>query len=283
MDRLDLKFIAEKRAEYAKSWGMGNAATFEKANDYKWMAEFVSGKNRVFEVGCGVGNSTLELAKRGHHIVSIDENPACLKTAEKRLKTAGIKTHIITRGNIRLLSDLEYKISYRPIPKNIDVSHQVLLIESDIFNDNNLRSWLKRQPSFDAAVCWLIGSNGAKGFNTETHLTKIKTPMHYRVLTQNNVYEWADDILAIGGILHIVDRTLDYVDWEPVKRDLIKHHKEQASVTSLIVSEDIQVRSYSQPENGYDVGMVSASPSDVNPEIKAQKGDMLVSVTSTKP
>ncbi|EKO3961192.1 hypothetical protein F2K62_002443 [Vibrio fluvialis] len=79
---------------------------------------------------------------------------------------------------------------------------------------------------------------------------------HYRIFVQNEVYEIADKILRSNGILHIVDRGQELTS-EDDKNDLIESHRDQASVTNLVVQETVESREYEDPNNGYDVGMVT--------------------------
>ncbi len=55
---------------------------------YKNLASYVQRGQKVLELGCGTGNLTLELAKKGATITAIDINPEMLDIARKKLNAA---------------------------------------------------------------------------------------------------------------------------------------------------------------------------------------------------
>jgi SAM-dependent methyltransferase len=239
--------LISERELYSVQWANSNAPHFEANGYYKWMADFISGCDKVLEIGTGGGHGTLELAKRGHKIISIDENPIILDTAEKYIRDNGIACTRIKRESILIGTD-SYKINYRPISKtDIHDQPQVLLLEGDILNDPHLFEWLKNEALFDAVICWLTGTHGARIFNNAIIKRRIPTPGEYRLHVQNTVYELADEILRPGGKLHIVDRTQE-PDRDDIKTEFFNTHKDQASVTSLIV-DTLEYVVYEEPND----------------------------------
>lgn len=195
--------MEEKRASYIASWST-TAKHYEEQGYYKWMAQQISGSKKVLEVGSGDGRATKQLLDNGHQVISIDENPKCLDATEKYLIESGYKVKRLDREILNFYDDC-YEVKYSPLP-SFDNDFDVLLINADISNDPSLYELLQAE-HLDAVICWLIGSHGARSFNKNVIENGNPTvPAHYRILTQNRVYEVADEILDAGKILHIVDR-----------------------------------------------------------------------------
>ena len=81
----------------------------------------------------------------------------------------------------------------------------------------------------------------------------------FRLLVQNCIYELSDVVLKIGGFLHIVDRGEVPYNAETIKI-VIDSHKDQASVTSLIVDENIKYLEYEPIDNS--IRMIKSSIGD---------------------
>ncbi|RAR61565.1 methyltransferase family protein [Onishia taeanensis] len=250
------EFIQSKRAEYLGDWGDGNASKFEADEHYKWMADFLNGFERILEIGTGDGRATLELVKRGHKVISLDENSVCLDAAQQRLESNGFSVCRLQRETIELAPQQKYSISYSKINHDLSSQIDVYLIESDVLNDPEVVKWLQTITKFDAVICWLMGTNAARAHNEAINISQMPTPFHYRIFVQNEVYEIADKILRSNGILHIVDRGKELAG-KNEKDDLIESHRDQASVTNLVVQSAVESREYEDPNNGYDVGMVT--------------------------
>lgn len=57
-----------------------------RAGDYRWMAEYAKGE-RVLEVGCGAGYSTLALAQAADSVLVLEPNAQCRAHAQRLLAT----------------------------------------------------------------------------------------------------------------------------------------------------------------------------------------------------
>ena len=250
------EFIQSQRAEYLDDWENGNSSKFETDQHYVWMAGFLNGFERMLEVGTGDGRATLELAKRGHKLISLDENPVCLDAAQQRLESNGFSVCRLQRESIELAPQQKYSIRYSKIDCSLSSEVDVYLIESDVLNDPEVLEWLQTITKFDAVICWLMGTNAARVFNEAIDMNLMHTPFHYRIFVQNEVYELADKVLRSGGILHIVDRGQELTA-QDLLDDIIDSHRDQASVTNLVVQNNVESREYKDPSNGYDVGMVT--------------------------
>lgn len=250
------EFIQSQRAEYLDDWENGNSSKFEADKHYVWMADFLNGFERILEVGTGDGRATLELAKRGHKVISLDENSVCLDAAQQRLESNGFSVCRLQRESIELAPQQKYSIRYSKIDCRLSSEVDVYLIESDVLNDPEVVEWLQAITKFDAVICWLMGTNAARRFNEAIDLNLMQTPFHYRIFVQNEVYELADKVLRSSGILHIVDRGQELTA-QDLLDDIIDSHRDQASVTNLVVQSNIESREYIDPSNGYDVGMVT--------------------------
>lgn len=275
-------FVKAGRERYANEWSNGDSSQFENDGHYRWMSSFIDGYKFTFEVGTGDGRGTLQLAKNGHKIVSIDENIECLNLAEDRLKNSGFNVFRLSRESISISQNKNdlYSIIYQEI-KNIEKDFDVLLIESDLLNDPELIKWLELQKPFDSVVCWLIGTHYSRGNNEVIDHLQMPTPFHYRIHVQNRVYEIADSILRTQGVLHIVDRGQPLTSDE-IRKDLQASHEDQASVTSLVVNA-IESRKYSEPENENGVGMCVTITEHTKDKFPNFNELHLISVLSIKP
>ncbi len=236
-----------EREQYAKTWSDIDAAAFDRDGHYAWMAEHVTEYRRVLEIGGGDGRGTLALLRAGHHVVSVDENPACLKRAKDRLDRAGFPVAIELRGAV-VGEEGGYRVTYDPVVST-SIGPRCLLIEGDTLNDQHLLCWLKTKARpFDAVVCWLIGSHRARPFNVELHEDDAPD---YRLRVQNGLYVLADEVLRSGGVLNVIDRgTIGLTEEiiEQLRVDKAQSHWEQASATSLRVDYRVNVRAYDPPD-----------------------------------
>lgn len=240
--------MAAEREEYARTWSESDAAAFAAGGHYAWMASHVTGKHRVLEIGTGDGRGTIELLRAGHVVVSVDENPACLRRAQKSISDAGFAVTTELRGTVHPGKD-GYTVAYQPVNSLAPVAG-ALLVEGDTLNDPVLLSWLKSLPPFDAVTCWLMGSHRARQLNLALPRESANL---YRLRVQNRLYEFADTILQSGGILNIVDRGT--IGTTPaaialLTADAIQSHEDQASSTSLRIDARVDMRRYNAPAGG---------------------------------
>lgn len=221
---------------YSSHWEV-SASSLAEQGAYSWMADSIGGLTRVLEIGTGTGHSTLELLRRGHSVVSIDENPICLEAANRLLKEAH-KTNLLLRGTRNFTSSF-YQVQYAPISAGLSnpAPGEVLFIEGDVCNDDKLLRWLT-SVEFDAVACWLIGTHPLRQFNEVYERRRkrgkpvIETDSDYRFWTQNTVYELADKVLRPSGRLSVVDRGKP-LGQANNRVELYRSHRDQASVTSL--------------------------------------------------
>lgn len=236
--------MAFERERYAETWNDEDASRFSREGHYKWMAEQVQGHHLVLEIGTGNGGGTIELLRAGHVVVSVDENPACLRLAEQHIQAAGYPVTMVLRGTVSAGRD-GYVIDYTPISQRLP-SEGALLIEGDTINDLQLGTWLL-QENFDAVVCWLIGSHRARQLNSAL---PTENALLYRLRVQNALYVQAETLLRPGGVLNLIDRGLIATteDWiERLRQDSVDAHRDQASPTQLVVEAAVNTRPYTPP------------------------------------
>ncbi|MBI6923705.1 class I SAM-dependent methyltransferase [Pseudomonas putida] len=245
------------RKAYIRSWGINSEGHLAQGH-YTWMAERVKGFPRTLEIGCGVGYSTLALLQQGHTVVCVEENPQCIAATRQRLVDEGFCVEVIARETPVSLDENAYRLIYSKIAEAPEAD--CLLIEGDALNDPALEAWLERQPKFDAIACWLLGTHDARGHNAAVDLALMPTAYEHRIFVQNRVYEIADRILRSGGVLSVIDRaqtptTQDIVD------KLLQHHREQASVTSLVV-QPVEHTPHVESEQQGAMRMMTTNPPD---------------------
>lgn len=91
--------IHEAQEDYIKRWRKNSEQHFYDG-DYNWVASLVekAGGQRIIEIGCGVGYSTLALANRGIQALSIDPIPEAIDETRKLLESYGISVGILGEG-----------------------------------------------------------------------------------------------------------------------------------------------------------------------------------------
>lgn len=245
------------RKAYIKSWGINSEGHLAQGH-YSWMAERVKGFPRTLEIGCGVGHSTLALLQQGHTVVCVEENPQCIAATRKRLADEGFCVEVIARETPVSLDENAYRLIYSEIPEAPEAD--CLLIEGDALNDPALEAWLERQPKFDAVACWLLGTHDARGHNAAVDLALMPTAYEHRIFVQNRVYEIADRILRSGGVLSVIDRAQTPTTQDMVEK-LLQHHREQASVTSLVV-QPVEHTPHVESEQQGAMRMMTTNPLD---------------------
>ncbi len=222
--------LAGARTRYAEEWSAGNARRFSADGLYRWMARALPGETTVLEVGIGDGSGTIALLEAGHAVISVDENPACLRLAERRLLSAGAQVAYETR-EIAQPDGIRYRIRYSapalPVP-----DCGALLIEGDILDDPALIHWLGDGSAVDAVVCWLMGTYLERAQNSTIARLGIRTPWDYRATVHRSVCGVADTILPSDGILHFVDRG-DVPESEAGTEHYRTYYRSQAMGTAL--------------------------------------------------
>ncbi|WP_155623883.1 class I SAM-dependent methyltransferase [Burkholderia territorii] len=271
--------LATARSRYVTQWGNSSLHFFDSGY-YNWMANVVEGRKTVLEIGCGVGYSTLTLAQRGHLIVAIDENPECLKSTKELLEVHGFTVELYLRGQVKQARGQTYEMDYGGLPDA--TSESVLLIEGDMLNDPKLREWLSQTRQFDAVVCWLLGTHQYRAAEHRFGEYGAADQFGFRILVQNATYELADTVLRPNGMLHVVDRG-GFVNDDRIAEAIKESHREQASVTSLIV-ESVDHIEYIEATGHNAMPMVYTPPdSPVDGIDLTQQFPALISVTSIKP
>ena len=119
---------------YANQWNESSNYIYNNKL-YLWMSNEIKKYNRILEIGCGTGQSTLALIEEGHKIIAVEKNQFCIEKAKSLIKSKG---YIIGEkcGNLC----------------NCDV----IFIDSDIM-DNNFYKHIEKL-EFDIVICWNVGS-----------------------------------------------------------------------------------------------------------------------------
>jgi len=236
--KVELRLTAA-RSVYNENW-KANADNFKSQGCYDWMASLLKPYNpkRVFDVGCGEGSGLLSLLKlHGEPVtdlISIDENPECIRSAALNLAAHGYSPGLIYRYHVEVTSPHSHRLHI--YPDRIKHTTGVMLIESDIQADREIFSFLSAEPKFDAVTVWLIGSHQLRQECDNLAPSNIKSSGEYRLRVQNEAYRLADSILRVGGVLQVVDRGERHTTGE-LRQDALNAHHEQASNTTLEVTQ----------------------------------------------
>jgi SAM-dependent methyltransferase len=238
---------AAAQAVYAVNW-QATAERHYQARLYHWLAEQLQLFNvrRVLDIGCGSGHGLLgQLDTLGADvkIVAIDENRECLQVTKGTLVKANhTSVDVVTRMTISGTPDC-FNHTAEPITEPI--TKQITLIEADVCNDPFLLEPLLSSGPFDAVTIWLTGVHMLRQNNAQVIARGIQSEGAHRLYVQNAVYELADNVLRKGSILQVADRGQN-PDTELLREDVLRAHRDQASVTSLEVR-DLFYQTYEQP------------------------------------
>ena len=263
------------RRAYAGEWEVSSSHLNDQ-DCYTWMANELGVSGRVLEIGCGTGLSTLALLGAGYRVVSVEENPACLRKASARLEAAGFSVSVQLRGEEKVVAGARIEIDYAKV-KEADAD--VILIEGNVIQDPKLLAFLEGGGKFDAVACWLVGTHSSMRFN-KCIPPQITTPKHYRLQVQNLVYEMSDRVLKPGGVLQVVDRG-EPASTPELEADFLDAHRDQASVTSLTPI-GLTQRAYIEA-NHDDATRMVLSPGTGGRIPDFSNGLALISVRSVKP
>lgn len=149
----------EEQKVYAEQWN-NSSYNFYDNGSYFWMCEQIKKYHTILEIGCGTGQSTLSLVEKGHKVICIEKNNFCIEKAKLLLKKKGYTIGTIECG----LVDCD-----------------VVFLASELFDANLLNSI--SHISFDAVICWNIGSYWNKSM--------LQYYMPYMIeygLTQEQIY-----------------------------------------------------------------------------------------------
>jgi SAM-dependent methyltransferase len=274
----DKRLIYDKK-KYINEWQKDSNYFYEQGY-YNWMANCLFEKinpQMVLDIGCGNGNGIIELLKNENikNIITIEENEFCVDLALSSIEAKGISVKKIIRSEPAFSREGMYINKYFEI-NDFDLT-RVTIIQGDILLDENLKDYLKKK-KFDVVTCWLLGTHESINNNFDYINAGVQDNKTFRLLVQNCIYELSDIILNNHGFLQIVDRgEIPYN--EEITEQYLGCHKEQASVTSLKVMEDIQFLEYEPLDNG--IRMIK-STFDSHERKSPTKGTAFVSVLSKK-
>ena len=242
---------------YVERWSR-NSDHFRGQGCYAWMAERLApySPKLILDVGCGDGTGLLTLkaaCPSNPRIISCDDNSRCLQMAHDKIKACGLDVKLIRRMKQFSAGENFHEMEVDAGKLDIPVDYaDITLIEADIIWDSEFSDFLQSRPKFDAIIVWLIGT-----YDLKPECRNLKIPAaesKYRLTVQNRIYQLANQLLRVGGVLQIVDRG------ESTKEDLliqerIQSHQEQAKGTSLEVM-DHQFKNYEEPAQGAGISMV---------------------------
>lgn len=174
--------------EYAEQWDV-SAKYFYDRGYYTWMASAIENYSTVVEIGCGTGYSTLSLIENGHRVIAVEKNKNCIEKAQSLLKS-----------------------------KNVD-EEKIVFLEGDVA-DAEFREGLISTFSFDAVICWNVGTYWSKEMMEYYLPHMLEYGLERWQIVQNPESSYSELILweacrlAKGKRVpvHIIDRTAEVLD-----------------------------------------------------------------------
>jgi SAM-dependent methyltransferase len=239
-----------EKTRYRDSW-QHNAATFSDQKCYSWMVDQLGrySPKRILDIGCGTGEGIIALLDSGvDQIISLEENFDCIVTTAEKLKAQSRTAKIIPRLGYIEDEDGRHHLTVNNEPV-LEGDGLVSLIHADLLvlqGDASLSTYFRDAPKFDAVTIWLSGTYEMRRSCKSLDFIRITNPREYVLHVQNRVYELADSILKVGGVLQVVDRGL-VLESDTLKEMLLDDHRDQASVTTLEVSE-LDFMIYNEPQ-----------------------------------
>lgn len=282
--KIDAAFGAEKyaasQAVYAQNWET-TAEMHSNAGVYEWLAGELKQfqPRRILDVGSGSGHGLISFLKvlgDDTSIVAIDENPNCLQLTRSTLEKIGLVEIELEKRVTVTTSSRGFSHTTKPIGSSF--SKQVTLLESDLCDDPYLADALLKSGPFDAVTVWMSGVHMLRQHNESVLASGVKSDGEHRLYVQNAAYELADKILKVGGVLQIGERGVA-MDYEFIREDLLRSHREQASVTSLKVL-GLTHRPYQEPESGRTPMVLTPGTSGMLPP---DRNTSIISILSRKP
>ena len=167
-----------------------------RAGDYAWMASLLNAE-RVLEIGCGVGYSTLALRHSGLNVLTLEPNAVCRDMATGRLCQAGFVSSDFVAES---LGDMT-PAALRQI-------------------ENFAPDWL---------VCWLMGAPDSA---LDRSLPAAQAVQKYREAVHRQVAELAVRLPSVQGV-HLVDRTAFPWKIKETARETLVFYHEATSFAGL--------------------------------------------------
>jgi hypothetical protein len=220
----------------------------------------------------------IEVLGDQHEIVALDENDQCLSIAAQTLSQAG---RDVPPVNHRIKTRLNNEVYVSHVePAEPPPLEALVLIQSDICNDLTLLQILQRTQLFDAVTIWLNGVHMLRQHNSTVMSRDIKSDAEHRFFIQNNIYEWADQLLRPCGVLQVADRNLMPTSYnmDLLRSDVWRAHHQLAALTSLKVV-DVTFDPYEEPSGTQAPMTVSFGKSGMAP---VSDGLAIVSIISEK-
>lgn len=155
---------------------------------------FTPNGTNVLEVGCGTGQYTVELAKRGYSVTAVDMSSVMIKYAKEKLQSMGLQAHWA-------LADIKEYV------EKIDLYQGILSVTAFEFIPNPEIILRKLYNSLEPGGCLVIGVIAGQSLWSDLYTTiAAQNPdsvfTHARFYTEQDIANW-----KIGGTLEI-GRTL---------------------------------------------------------------------------
>lgn len=194
---------------YVREWGM-NAEHYAAQGLYTTLAQELAAAgevSRVLDIGCGLGQGLEALAAvipaGSGLIVGVDENPACLAEAAKRL---GLPTDAVASPRLKSLLGIKLYDAH-PSSEPLQVVGDRVLVNADVLiDDAAFHYWLRDVGPFDAISLWFTGGHKARSITKSAQRINAKNDEDFRSAIEDQVMEVALRHLRPGGLIQLVNR-----------------------------------------------------------------------------
>ncbi len=166
---------------YAEKWQL-SSKFFQEKGYYKQMAEVIKPYKTIFELGCGVGYSTLSLVHDGHNVIVVEKNKECLQKAKNLIHESGHESEVTF-----LLGDIV---------------------------DKTFRNSIIEQHKVDLVICWNPGTQMDKESLQHYTPCMLEYGLTLEQIKENPASSYTEMMLwyacktarAMGASMHIIDR-----------------------------------------------------------------------------
>ncbi len=227
--------LNKSKSEYSKNWET-TSNIYDKYGFYKWCVSKINNCSNILEIGAGVGITSELIIKQNIGLTAIENN-------EFNFKKLVLRNKKYTYSIINSSSQL-----------NISKNNFVLC---DFINDYDIVRKILSSIKIDCIICWFLGTNDF------VYKLNNFTPLDYKDIVYDKIFNDTSEYLLKGGIINIIERSEflsqqididnyinDYTNYYNLKKNGLKIEKfEQLLNNNILTIPGIKMTIFSQESN----------------------------------